>query len=110
MTFDQAVQLILWEANEMEGLVVIVRSGEDPGADRMARLQVALRVVFDSLRGQPALDRRLTSALHAFAFHVFGQATGGQRSRAWRDEFVDYEVVRLAAAVESIFEDVWEEW
>ena len=110
MNFEQAVELILWEANEMEGLVVAVRAGDDPGAERMARLQLALRVVFDSLRGQPTLDRRLGSALHAFTFHVLGAVENGPRSRSWRDEFVEIEVVRMAAAVLSIFDDIWEEW
>ena len=110
MNYDQARELILWEANDMNGLVVCVRGGDDPGPERMARLLLALRVVFDDLHGQATLERMLASALHAFTFHVLGQVTDGPRSTAWRDEFVEIEVVRVAAAVESIFEDIWEEW
>jgi hypothetical protein len=114
MTFDEACSLIVREgggdAGGDGGLPVCVRVGDDPGAERMRRLVLALRVVFDGLAGREAVDRKLAGALYGLALYVVVPVGSGTRSRAWRAEFVDVEVVRLGAAVESIFEGVWVEW
>ena len=89
-----------------DGLPVCVRMLEDPGPERMRRLLLALRVVFDGLHGRSAIDRRLAGALYYFSACVFQPVTSGARGVKWRDEFVATEVVRLEAAVESIFIDV----
>jgi len=114
MTFDEAYRLIVREGGGDTGgdggLPVCVRAGDDPGAERMGRLLVALRVVFDGLAGREVIDRELAGALYGLALYVVVPVGSGLRSRAWRGEFVEVEVVRLGAAVESIFARTWVEW
>ena len=107
MTFAEAENLVLREGHGEDGLAVCVRMLEDPGAERMRRLLVALRVIFDGVHGQPAIDRRLAGALYYFSACVFQPVTSQVRSHTWRDEFIATEVVQLEAAVESIFSGVW---
>ncbi|HYE20434.1 MAG TPA: hypothetical protein VEA69_18450 [Tepidisphaeraceae bacterium] len=104
LTFEAAQTLIMREAQGEEGLPVCVRSGDDPGAERMARLVGALWEVYLGLQDQASIDRRLAAALHALSSYVFHQVASGTRSRSWRDEFVAREVVQLGEAIESIFE------
>lgn len=104
-----AVALIISEARTSgDGLLASVRQGEDPGAERMQQLILALRTVFQSINGQAELDRHLAAALFTLGSDVpltiSSLATKGQ---SWRRGFMETEVYELLMAVQSIFEDKW---
>ncbi len=110
MSLEDAVALIISEARASggDGLLVSVRNGEEPGAERMRQLISALRTVFDSLHGQAELDRQLAAALFTLGSDVpltiSSQASKGQ---SWRKSFMEQEVYELLMGVQSIFEDRW---
>jgi hypothetical protein len=109
MSLEEAVGLIISEARTGEtGLLVSLRSGVDPGAERMHQLISALKTVFHSLGGQAELDRGLAAALFTLGSDVpltiHSLASKGQ---TWRREFLETEVYELLMGVQSIFEDRW---
>ncbi|MBA3765674.1 MAG: hypothetical protein H0W99_01550 [Acidobacteria bacterium] len=109
MNPEDAVALIISEARASgDSLLTSVRKGEDPGAERMRQLILALRTVFQSVNGQAELDRHLAAALFTLGSDVpltiSALATKGQ---SWRRGFMETEVYELLMAVQSIFEDKW---
>ena len=109
VTFEEACDLVLREGLEEQGLCVIVRMGQDPGRERVAKLVRAIRVIYDQLRDEQQVSRPLAYALFAIAFTVQGHVQGGQRSSEWPDEFVDDEQYQICLAVESVFANRWAE-
>lgn len=108
MTPDAARALVIQESTGEAGTVVSLRTGSDPGPERMNRLFSALKVLFADLRGKPMLDRELAAALHQLAVQIESQVSSWEmRGRTWREELIDEEVPNLALAVESLFEDEW---
>ena len=79
VTFEEACDLVLREGLEEQGLCVIVRMGQDPGRERVAKLVRAIRVIYDQLRDEQQVSRPLAYALFAIAFTVQGHVQGGQR-------------------------------
>lgn len=110
MSLEDAVALIISEARASGGssLLVSVRNGEDPGAERMRQLNAALRTVFDSLHGQAELDRQLSAALFTLGSDVpLTISSQVSRGLIWRKGFMEEEVYELLMGVQSIFEDKW---
>lgn len=108
MSPTEARERILDEAIGLDGLVVALRMGEDPGPERMARALEAIRVLFADLRGAVSIDRRLADALFGLAYHGERQIESWRRQGlAWRPELVDREMPALAMAAASVFADEW---
>ncbi|HEX8136284.1 MAG TPA: hypothetical protein VF544_01715 [Pyrinomonadaceae bacterium] len=111
MSLEDAVALIISEARasgDSSSLLVSVRNGEDPGAERMRRLNTALRTIFDALHGQAELDRQLAAALFTLGSDVpLTISSQVSRGQSWRRGFMEEEVYELLMGVQSIFEDEW---
>lgn len=99
----------LWnESCEKDGIVVMLRMGDDPGPDRMGKILLALRCVFEDLNGANAIDRLLAYALHCLANYSESQISSWMRQgRKWRDGLLEEELPNLLMAVESIFAGEW---
>lgn len=98
-------ELVLHEATSMDGIVVLIRMGQDPGRDRMQRLIGALKELDDILRGQTTLDRRLAYAFWALATYVEQNIHSWVREgRQWPPELANEELVDLLISVEYLFE------
>jgi len=110
MTPTEARDLLLAESLAVDGVLIALRMGDDPGPERMGRLIAALRVIFDQLQGATVIDRELAYALHGFAvypdMHVSSWARQG---RKWRPGLVENELPALGFAIESIFAGAWQE-
>ena len=74
----------------------------------MKAITDAVRVVFDALKGQTVIDRRLAYALFAIAYYTDTQITDWMaKGRSFREDLFDPEVLQLVMAVESVFCDEW---
>lgn len=109
MSLEEALRLIFHEAQTGEdNLLITVRRGEDPGAERMRQLNTALATLFQSLEGQTELNRKLTAALFTLGSDVpltiSSWASKGQR---WRKGFMEEDVYQMLISVQSIFEGKW---
>jgi hypothetical protein len=109
MSLEEALGLIISEARTGEsGLLESLRSGEDPGTERMHQLISALQVVFHSLSGHPELNRSLAAALFTLGSDVpLTISSLASKGQSWRREFMEVEVYELLMGVQSIFEDRW---
>ncbi|MDT5062868.1 MAG: hypothetical protein QOH63_3327 [Acidobacteriota bacterium] len=109
MTSEEAIALIISEVSESgESLLMTVRRGEDPGSERMRRLNLALHIVFQSLENHPELERDLAAALFTLGSDVpLTISSLAGRGHSWRRGFMEDEVYQLLMGVQSIFEDRW---
>ncbi|HEY1068099.1 MAG TPA: hypothetical protein VGE52_18390 [Pirellulales bacterium] len=110
MDVVQAKELIWYEACESGGVVLTLRMGDDPGVERMRKLLLALKIVFDDLHEATAIDRPLAYALHALAVYPESQASAWSRQgRTWRTHLIADEIPAVALAAESIFAGEWQD-
>lgn len=98
-------ELIFHEGTAIDGIVVQVRMGQDPGPERMKRLNSALQELDEILRGQTTLDRRLAYAFWALGTYVNQNLHSWAREgRQWRPELMNEELYELLMHVEYLFE------
>ncbi len=109
MNPEEAVKLILRESHVgTNGVLAMVRRGEDPGAQRMRDLIRALKTIFDLLQTQTELDRRLAAALFVLGSDVpLSISSWASKGHLWRKGFMEEEVYEMLVAVQSIFDDRW---
>ncbi len=107
MTFDEAVHLILSESEDKNGLIVKLRDNEPPTEQKVQLLLLALRTVFDELRGKRLLDRTLASGLFAIAFYSHAYAEHVRFKSGDGARFFELLQFDIQFAVESIFLDIW---
>ena len=109
MSPEDALVLIISEARAGgDSLLTSVRNGEDPGAERMQMLALALKTIFQSLGGQAELDRHLAAALFTLGSDVpLTISSLASKGQVWRRGFMEDEVYELLMGVQSIFEDRW---
>ncbi len=108
MTEQSAIDLILREATDIDGILVAVRMGNDPGRERVAALMDALETLYTHRRGQAGLERHLAYALFGIAFRLQGLLQSETPSRSWSPELIGVEQFRIGLAVEGIFADCWD--
>ena len=98
-------ELVFHESCAEDGIVIMLRMGQDPGRERMHRLNSALKELDELSRGQTTLDRRLAYALFALAVYPDQETRSwAHAGREWLRELVSQEVIELMIHVESIFE------
>ena len=106
MDFEQAKELVLRESLGEHGIVVCARIGEDPGPERMRAVTEAVRAIFEHMRGESAISRRVACALYSLAFYTdTGFNASLQHGMKFRDDLFDPELLLLQSAVESVFAD-----
>jgi hypothetical protein len=104
----QARNLILFEAYDADGVLEMLRRCDDPGPDRMHRLVLALRRLFEDWRGVTVLDRRLASALHELAVYADRYTlSASMEGYGWRMGLIIDELPALMRAIHSVFEGTW---
>ena len=97
--------LIFHESCAEDGIVIMIRMGQDPGRERMRRLNNALQELDELTRGQTVLDRRLAYALFGLAVYPDQETRSWTRAgREWPEDLVSREVIELGIHVENIFE------
>lgn len=108
MTIEEAKELIISEATDEHGILMMVRMGDDPGPARIREVLRAMRILFDSLEGQNQISRPLAHALFRLAYNVPWHIDSWERAGAtWRKGLINEEQTDLINAIESIFKGVW---
>jgi hypothetical protein len=106
----EARDLIVFESYDADGVLGALRMCDDPGPERMRRLLLALRCLFEDLRGATSIDRRLAAALHGLAVYSESYSlSGSMQGYKWREGLIVDEIPALGLAVESIFAGEWQE-
>lgn len=109
MNLEESLSIIFSETRtEGDSLLVAVKSGEDPGAERMSQLNSALGLLFRSVEGHTELNRQLSAALFTLGSDVpLTISAWASKGHVWRKGFMEAEVYEMLMAVQSIFEGKW---
>jgi hypothetical protein len=90
-----------------DALLTRLSQGLPPIPGQITSILLALKVVFEALRGAPLLERELVASLHLLSTesrHQFER--GQQRGIAW-PPLLDEDLTRIGTAVTSIFLGTW---
>ena len=85
MSPEYARKLLLAEGLGIDGIVVTVRMGRDPGEERLRRVRDAIDVVSEHTKDDERLDRELTLAMWCIGYGGETQSLSWQKEEAWRD-------------------------
>jgi hypothetical protein len=98
-------QLVINESCATDGIVILIRMGQDPGRERMKRLNAALKELDEFLQGQTTMDRRLAYAFWSLAHYVDQELRSWTRAgREWPAELTNEELIELLIYVDNLFE------
>lgn len=106
MNLEESLSTIFSETRTSgDSLLVAVKAGEDPGAERMRQLNSALGLLFRSLEGHAELNRQLAAALFTLGSDIpLTISAWASKGHIWRKGFMETEVYEMLMAVQSIFE------
>ncbi|MDX2214412.1 MAG: Dethiobiotin synthetase [Oculatellaceae cyanobacterium bins.114] len=111
MDYTTARQLLLRQgkplAADTEALLIRLKQGKPPIPGQITTLLLALKIVFEALRGADTFDRELVYALHTLASGSRELFVAGQRQGVDWPPLLDEDLTRIAIAVKSIFAGVW---
>jgi hypothetical protein len=107
MDFDTAYQFVLRQTlNPTDDLpdtfIACLRQGRPPIPGQVTSLLLALKVLYEALKAEPALERPLVQALFALSYEsrqLYNQ--GGQQGADW-PPLLDEDLTRLAKAAQLI--------
>jgi hypothetical protein len=96
-------------APEPEGDTFLVRlkQGKAPVPGQVTNILLALKMVFEALRGSADLDRELIYSLYLLSYESRQQLEEGRQAGINWPPLLDEDLKRIARAVKSIFAGVW---
>jgi hypothetical protein len=97
-TIDRAADAVLTRLSQ----------GKPPIPGQVTSILLALKVVFEALRGAAALDRDLAAALYLLATESRQLFDAGAKTGVGWPPLLDEDLARITAAVTSIFSDSWQ--
>jgi hypothetical protein len=91
-----------------DALLTRLKQGKPPVPGQVTSILLALKVVFEGLKGVPNLDRELASSLYLLATEGRQQFQQGLRTGVSWPPLLDEDLSRIAIAVKSIFLGIWQ--
>lgn len=111
MDYATARQFLIDQAQVSMGrpdaILPRLQQGKPPVPGQITSVLLALKVVFEALRGAEMLDRPLAAALHHLASESRRQFDRGQQQKISWPPLLDEDLGRIGAVVGSIFRDTW---
>lgn len=109
MDYVAARQILLEQgdscaAAQPHTLLNSLTNGQAPIPGQVTGILLALKVVYDALRGINSLDRPLVAALHRLAMTSRATYEKGRSSADW-PPMLDDDIGRMGEAVQRIFDD-----
>ena len=84
-----------------------LKQGKAPIPGQVTNILLALKIMFEGLRGATSLDRELISSLYLLSYESRQQFEDGRRSGVNWPPLLDEDLKRIARSVKSIFAGVW---
>ena len=109
MNYANARQLIETQAKaaQAEDLLVRLAQGQPPVPGQITSILLALKVIYEAMRGEEKLDRQTVALLHRLARDSRVRFEQGLRRGVDWPPLLEKDLGRIATAVEGIFVDVW---
>lgn len=106
---DLLVQQGMVTEDNPDALLTRLKQGRPPVPGQVTSILLALKVVFEALRGAAAIDRTLAYALYLLAEESRQQFERGRLVGVAWPPLLDEDLGRIAAAVKSIFLGTWQQ-
>ncbi len=112
MDYETARRLLIDQSSEKnlgsDAFVVRLRHGQPPIPGQVTSILLALKVLFEALKGETTLDRDLSYALYLIASESRRLFEAGLKQNSDCPPLLDEDLDRIAAIVKSIFSGVWQ--
>ena len=112
MDYPTARNLILNQGGAIDrsadAVITRLSQGKPPIPGQVTSILLALKVVFEALKGTPEIDRDLACALHLLATESRQLFDAGAKAGVGWPPLLDEDLGRITAAVTSIFSDSWQ--
>lgn len=90
-----------------DAFLVRLKQGKAPIPGQVTNILLALKMVFEGLRGSPTIDRELIYSLYLISYESREQFEAGRQSGVNWPPLLNEDLKRIARAVKSIFAGVW---
>jgi hypothetical protein len=114
MDFETAWQFVLRQTtiepieDQSETFMLRLKQGNPPIPGQVTSLLLALKVLFEGLKNEPALDRTLIQALFALACESRQLFDKGKQAGVTWPPLLDEDLGRITKAAQSIVTGVWQ--
>jgi hypothetical protein len=110
--YETARRLLIDQSNETQAssdtFLAKLQQGKPPVPGQVTALLLALKVVFEALKGERVLDRELSLALYLISSEGRRLFEAGLKKSADCPPLLNEDLTRIAAAAKSIFSGVWQ--
>ncbi len=107
MNIEEAKNLLLFEGNAPNGIVVASRIFEFPNVLRIEVLSEALEQIYLHYKSIDQIDRNIARALFNISFHVQSNIEAAIEQKVEVPEDFLEDILIVYVIVESIFENKW---
>lgn len=112
MDFETARQFLLRQTiapleDQEDTFITRLRQGQPPIPGQVTSLLLALKVLYEGLHNEPALQKEMVRSLFVLSYESRQLFESGQRSGVIWPPLLDDDLKRIAAAVKSIITGEW---
>ncbi|MBE9126386.1 MULTISPECIES: Dethiobiotin synthetase [unclassified Coleofasciculus] len=90
-----------------DGFLVRLKQGKAPIPGQVTNILLALKMVFEGLRGSTTIDRELIYSLYLISYESRERFEAGRQTGVNWPPLLDEDLKRIARTVKSIFAGVW---
>ena len=108
LVIEQVKPYVETDLNPKERLIDRLRQGKPPIPGQVTSILLALKVIYEGLRGVSNLERELVLGLYRLAYESQYWYDQGEKNGTEWPPLLDTDLRRMAKAVSHIFSDRWE--
>lgn len=112
MDYETARRLLIDQSSETtlssNAFLGRLQQGQPPIPGQVTSILLALKVIFEALKGEDVLDRNLSYALYLISSESRRCFEAGLKKQSDCPPLLDEDLDRISAAVKSIFSNVWQ--
>jgi hypothetical protein len=106
MNYETAKKVLIDQtinSEESDALIVHLRQGKPPVPGQITSILLALKVVYEGLKGETVLDRDLAYALYLLTLKAQQLFAAGRKAGVNWPPLLQDDLLRISQAVEGIF-------
>ncbi|MBE9052833.1 Dethiobiotin synthetase [Nostocales cyanobacterium LEGE 11386] len=112
MNYETARKLLIAQTltteDNPDALLMRMKLGKPPVPGQITSILLALKVVFESMKEAPNLDRELAFALYQLGVKAQQIFVAGRKAGVDWPPLLKEDLLRISLATESIFSGVWQ--
>ncbi len=111
MDYETARRLLIDQSREAlnsDTFLARLQQGQPPIPGQVTSILLALKVIFEALKGEAVLDRDLSYALYLISSESRRFFEAGLKKQSDCPPLLNEDLDRISAAVKSIFSNLWQ--